>query len=146
MGSIMSKIKNFFISLFNNKKKLSEPNENMEASLDSGNKNSENSAFAKMKEDARLLDLEKQLVKGEINEEQMDKEDVEKLRELLLSKKKGLEKQLDSYAKKIYDILSKDEKFLDEYRKYDEGLLNEKNIDDNMIVKFKVYKKALELL
>ena len=145
MGSIMSKIKNFFISLFNNKKKLSEPNENLEAAL-TDNNDSENGAFAKMKEDVRLLDLEKQLVKGEITEEQMDKEDVEKLRELLLSKKKSLEKQLDSYAKKIYDILSKDEKFLDEYRKYDEGLLNEKNIDDNMIVKFKVYKKALELL
>ena len=90
--------------------------------------------------------VEKKLAKGEISEEQIEKEDVEKLRAALMVKKKSLEKQLDNYAKKIYNILSKDDKFLNEYRKYNDGVLDEKSLDEALVVKFRTYKMVLNIL
>ncbi len=147
MGNIFIKIKNFFVSLFNNKKMLAESNKTNNSSKEnSQNTSLSNSTFEKLKEDARLLKLENRLVKGEINESQIDEEDYDSIKNLLIARKEELERQLNVYAKKVYGILSKDEKFIDVFNQLQEEKISEDDIDEDTIVRCRLYKRALELL
>ncbi len=145
--SIITKIKNFFKALFNNKKMLEEPHENKVLVKENVSNNSaSNTAFEKLREDARLLELENRLIKGEITEEQIAKEDYDSIKNLLIARKEELERQLNNYAQKVYTILSKDEKFLTKFDQYQEGIISEDDIDETTIVKCRLYKRALEIL
>ncbi len=147
MTSVFAKIKKFFASLFNNKKMLNASNDSPAIKQEVSNYDtSKDSAFVKLKDDARMLELENRFMKGEITEDDISKEDAESLKSILLDRKNELQKKLDGYAKTVYDILSKDDKFLDLYNKYEDGNINEDTIEKTTIVKIRLYKRALKLL
>lgn len=103
-NTIFSKIKNFISNLFNKKEK--------EVQKEERECNNENDFKQRIiveedKEKVRLLNLQQEFENGNIQEEDIEEVDVEKLHKLYDEQIEEINKQTEMYKKKILEIKAK---------------------------------------
>lgn len=103
-NTIFSKIKNFISNLFNKKEKEVQKEE---CEFNTENDFKQRIIVEEDKEKVRLLNLQQEFEKGNIQEEDIDEVDVEKLHKLYDEQIEEINKQTEMYKKKILEIKAK---------------------------------------
>ena len=103
-NTIFSKIKNFILNLFNKKQKEMEKEE---YKFNKENDFKQRIIVEEDKEKTRLLNLQQEFEKGNIQEEDIDEADVEKLHKLYDEQIEEINKQTEMYKEKILKIKEK---------------------------------------
>lgn len=103
-NTIFSKIKNFISNLFNKKEK---EEENEEYKFNNDNDFKQRIIVEENKEKTRLLNLQREFENGNIQEEDIDEADVEKLHKLYDEQIEEINKQTEMYKEKILKIKEK---------------------------------------
>ncbi len=103
-NTIFSKIKNFISNLFNKKEKEEEKEE---YKFNNDNDFKQRIIVEENKEKTRLLNLQQEFENGNIQEEDIDEADVEKLHKLYDEQIEEINKQTEMYKEKILKIKEK---------------------------------------
>ena len=107
---IIQRIKDFFKKIFSKTKYLESPKDNyVEINLEGFNKKNANNFFENVKlnneEENRILEIQKKFKKGEIQLQDISKEDKDKLATLYISQIKKQIKEISDYQTKITNAI-----------------------------------------